>query len=98
MMARIPQTEQAEIIALRGLAWLLSDSERAERFLTTTGCDASTLRQRAGDPALLGFVLDALLGDEAALVDFAAWAEVGATEVSRARALLPGAMPDFHAP
>ena len=97
-MTRIPMAEQAEILALRGLAWLLSDPDRTERFLAFTGCHAELLRQRAEDPALLGSVLDALLEDEAAVVDFAAWAEVEPAAIRRARGMLPGAMPEFQAP
>ncbi len=90
--------DHAEILALRGLAWLLSDPDRTERFLTTTGCDAESLRNRADDPTLLGSVLDILLEDETALLDFAAWAEIDPAKIHRARMALPGAMPEFQAP
>lgn len=90
--------DQAETLALRGLAWLLSDPDRTERFLALSGCDAETLRRRADDPTLLGAVLDALLEDEASLVAFAAWADLAPTAIARARRLLPGAMTELQAP
>jgi hypothetical protein len=45
-------------IALSALAWTLGDDTRAQRLLALTGLEASDLRARLGDPA----VLDAALG------------------------------------
>lgn len=45
-------------VALRALAWTLSDDARAQRFLALTGIDAAQLRDHAGDAA----TLDAVLG------------------------------------
>lgn len=78
--------------ALRALAWLVGEEERAQRFLASTGCDFETLRRRAGEPEVLGAVLDFLLGDEAALLDFAATAELAPNMVAAARRFLPGTM------
>jgi Protein of unknown function (DUF3572) len=84
--------DQAEIIALQALAWLITDEDRAGRFLTLTGCDGETLRQRAGQPEVLGSVLDFLLEDEATLLDFAQSADMDPTIIPRARRYLPGTM------
>lgn len=84
--------EQAEVIALRALAWLITDENLAGRFLSLTGCDGESLRQRAGQPEVLGSVLDFLMSDEQALLDFAQSAEIAPEVIGRARHRLPGAM------
>jgi hypothetical protein len=48
------------------------------------------VRARAADPEFLGFVLDFLLSDEAALVAFAEEAGIAPDRPLRARAALPG--------
>lgn len=82
----------AEVTALRALAWLVGDEDRTMRFLAITGCDAEALRRRAGEPEVLGAVLDFLLEDEAALLDFAAFADMPPNTVAAARRFLPGTM------
>jgi hypothetical protein len=83
----------AEITALRALAWVVGDQDRAGRFLASTGCDADTLRRRAGEAEMLGAVLDFLLDDEGSLLAFADAADLPAQSVALARVALPGAMP-----
>ncbi len=51
-------------IALAALVWTLSDEARATRLLSLTGLDADELRDRAGDPVLLGAVIAFLGGHE----------------------------------
>ena len=92
-----PSREQAEVIALQALAWLISDEDMAGRFLTLTGCDGDSLLQRAGQPETLGSVLDFLLEDEKALLDFAQEAGVAPEVIGRARRLLPGLMAEHSA-
>jgi hypothetical protein len=87
--ARIPAPD---VTALRALAWVVSDQDRATRFLALTGCDADTLRRRAGEPDVLGAVLDFLLEDEAALLAFADDCDLPAQAVALSRAALPGAI------
>ncbi|KIL99876.1 hypothetical protein CCC_02665 [Paramagnetospirillum magnetotacticum MS-1] len=88
--ARIPPVS-AEITALRALAWVVTDQDRAMRFLAATGCDSQTLRQRAGEAEVLGAVLDFLLDDEASLLAFADEQDLPAQSVALARFALPGA-------
>ena len=83
----------AEVTALRALAWVVGEQERAARFLALTGFAPGTLRRRAGEAEVLGAVLDFLLEDEAALLAFADAAGVAAHSVALARAALPGATP-----
>jgi hypothetical protein len=80
----------AEVTALRALAWVVTDQDRAMRFLALTGCDAETLRLRAGEADVLGAVLDFLMDDEASLLAFADEADVPAQSVALARVALPG--------
>lgn len=80
----------AEITALRALAWIVADDDLTGRFLAASGADAAELRARAADPEFLGFVLDFLLGDEAALLAFCAATGEKPETPLRARAHLPG--------
>ena len=51
-------------VALRALAWVLSDTARAERFVALTGLAPETLRAIAGQPATHRAVLDYLCAHE----------------------------------
>lgn len=81
---------EAETLAARALGWMAGDADLLGRFLALSGAAPADLRPRAADPEFLGFVLDFLLADEAALVAFAAAEGVRPDQVSRARAALPG--------
>jgi hypothetical protein len=67
---------QAEALAVQALAWMASNPDLIGRFLAMTGAGPADLRVRAAEPEFLGFVLDFLLSDEAALVAFAADASI----------------------
>ncbi len=87
---------QAEALAVRALAWMAGDEELIGRFLATTGAGPGDLRARAAEPEFLGFVLDFLLADEAALIVFAAAENIRPDLPMRARAALPGgALPNW---
>ncbi|HUS52486.1 MAG TPA: DUF3572 domain-containing protein [Thermohalobaculum sp.] len=81
---------QAEALAVQALAWMAGDPELIGRFLAATGAGPADLRVRAAEPEFLGFVLDFLLSDEAALVAFAAAANIRPDLPMRARVALPG--------
>jgi len=49
-----------DVVALLALGWILSDENRAHRFLDLTGLDAGQLRAGAGDPVLLAATLEFL--------------------------------------
>jgi len=55
-------------LALRALAWTLSDAARAARLLALTGLTPDGLRAGAGAPAVLAAVIAFLEGNEADLV------------------------------
>jgi len=50
------------------LAWVLSDTPRAERFLALTGLSSEILRNAIGEPATHRAVLDFLCAHEPDLV------------------------------
>jgi len=81
---------QAEALAVQALVWMAGDADLVGRFLAATGAGPADLRARAADPEFLGFVLDFLLSDEAALVAFAAVERIRPEQPMRARAALPG--------
>jgi hypothetical protein len=85
------ERDAAEALALRALAFLAEDPERLGRFLALSGIGPGELRSRAGDPALLGGVLDHMLSDERLLIAFAEANELDPEEAARARRHLPGA-------
>jgi hypothetical protein len=62
--------ERAEILALQALAWLAGRPEDIDRFLANSGLGAGELRHAAGQPHLLGAVLEFLLANEPLLLDF----------------------------
>ena len=82
--------EQAETLGLQALGWLVGQEELADAFLGSTGVSAEELRSRAADPEFLGFVLDFLLADEAALLAFCEQIDIQPDRPFRARAALPG--------
>ena len=55
-------------MALGALAWILSDTPRAERFLALTGLSPDTLRAAVGEPSTHRAVLEFLCAHEPDLV------------------------------
>lgn len=82
--------ENAEVIALKALEWLIAHEELGAIFLGSTGMGAEDLRQSAGDAQTLLGVLDFLVMDDAWLLDFAAWGQLDPEDIMTARAALPG--------
>ena len=82
--------EAAETLALRALAWIAGEERLSGAFLAASGASAEDMTLRAGDAEFLGFVLDFLLADEPALLDFTAAAGLPRESPMRARAALPG--------
>jgi len=86
----LPGEEEALALSLKALAFILRDEARRERFMALTGIDAAALRAGAGEPELGIAVLDHLLGDETALLLFAAEEGIDPTIPRRARMRLSG--------
>ena len=83
-------TQQAEIIALKALAFLAADTELMDRFAALSGVAPNDLVGRAGDGEMLAGVLDFLLSDEAVLTDFCAAHDIDPEHPAAARQELPG--------
>lgn len=86
---------RAEQIALAMLGFIAREEELAAGLLGASGADASDLRVRAQDPDFLGFVFDHLMGDDLAAQAFAEEHGLGAEDLRKARAQLPGAAPEW---
>jgi hypothetical protein len=85
-----PPEFDPETLALRVLAHVAQDQDLLPRFLAVSGLDADSLRARAGDPALLGGLLDFVLFDDALVLRLAQELEVEPEAFARARQRLPG--------
>lgn len=64
--------EDVQGLALRALVWTLGEPDRAQRLLDTTGLFPADLRARAGEPAVLGAVINFLCNHEPDLIACAA--------------------------
>ncbi len=69
-MARITQTQSAEILGLQALGWLAGDQDALERFMNASGLDLAGLRAAAAQPETAIAVLDFLLANEPLLLGF----------------------------
>ena len=85
--AAMPRDE-ADAIALQGLAFLAEDEARMARFLAITGMDPAGLRDRVGTPELNRAVLEHLAGDESLLLVFAATSGIDPERIAPAIAAL----------
>jgi Protein of unknown function (DUF3572) len=80
--------EQAESLAIQGLQHIAGDSELLARFLALSGIDPQDLREAASSPAFLSGVMDFFMGDEPALLAFAASIGEAPETIAAARAAL----------
>ncbi len=81
--------ETAEALALRALAWVLSDDAHVRRFLALNGLAPAAIRRAPDDPGVLRGALDYLLGHEPDLIAFCDSAGLAPELPARARAALP---------
>jgi hypothetical protein len=89
MPPKIPLPDP-ETLALQALAYIASEDDRLQRFLSLTGIEPGSLRGLAQDPAGLGAVLDYMLGWEPLLLEFAAAENLPPEGIAAARRKLPG--------
>jgi len=88
-----PKTlENAEILALTGLEWLVGEQDGIQRFLDQSGTDADALLQAAGSPEMAVAVLDFLLANEDLLLRFCESATISPKELHLARYRLGGTL------
>ena len=89
-------SDAAEIMALQALNWLLAEEELLPVFVGATGTSAEDLAARAGDPELLGSVLDFILMDDAWIAGFCGTHGLPMDAPMQARQALPGgALPNW---
>jgi hypothetical protein len=62
------EVDEAFIVSLRALSWILSEPARANRFFGLTGVNPEELRERAEDPSLLVACISFLEGYEPDLI------------------------------
>ena len=93
-MIRRPTTDEAEALALQALAFLASEPERIEPFLSATGLNPANLRQSAGEPGFLTAVLDHIGSSDSLLLEFAGNLRLNPEIVADARRVLAGPEPD----
>lgn len=82
--------EEAEVIALKCLAFLAEDEQRLNRFMSLSGLSPGDLKTGANQPEFLGGVLDYLLSDEKLLLSFIGSQGLEPEVPTLARRLLPG--------
>lgn len=82
--------EEAETLALCGLAFLAADERRLGALLAQAGWTLAELRAGAADPEVLAGILDFLIGDEKLLVGFCADIGDRPERIIQARRALPG--------
>jgi uncharacterized protein DUF3572 len=80
----------AETVGLKALTFLAGSPDAFGRFLTLSGIDSDSLRQRAGEPECLAAVLEFLLGNEELLTQFCEGESVDARTVHLASVRLGG--------
>jgi hypothetical protein len=86
----VANLEAAEALALRALAYVIEDPERASRFLDVTGLAGTDLAAQLHSAAFLGGVLDFVLEDDTLLAGVAGAADLPPEAVRVARRQLPG--------
>ena len=86
----VANQEAAEALALRALAYVIEDPERASRFLGVTGLAGTDLAAQLDNAAFLGGVLDFVLEDDTLLESVAGAADLPPEAIRFARRQLPG--------
>ncbi|MBX3508454.1 MAG: DUF3572 domain-containing protein [Parvibaculum sp.] len=82
--------DDAEMLAIKALGHIAADGDLLGDFLSLSGLSPDELRERAGEPEMLGGILDFMLADEARLLAFCEAAELRPELPARARLALPG--------
>jgi hypothetical protein len=83
--------ERAIEIGQEAIGWLLVRPERLIELVTQSGLTLEAVPGLIEDPEFLGFVLDFVMGSDAAVLDFAAHAGLRPEEPGEAQAALAGA-------
>ncbi len=86
--APVQEGEEAAMLALMALGWIVADARRAERLLALTGLDADALRAGIGEPSVLSAVLAFLEEHEPDLIACAGEIGVDPAALVAARGVL----------
>jgi hypothetical protein len=81
----------AEILALKALAYLAHSPDDLERFGALSGVTLADLKARADDPEILAAILDFILVSDDLITGFCETVEIDPRELHAARRALPGA-------
>ncbi|MES1991255.1 MAG: DUF3572 domain-containing protein [Pseudomonadota bacterium] len=84
------KADQAELIAIQALSHIAAEEDLLYAFVDMTGLSPDDLRSRAGEPEILGGVLDFILMDEHRLINFCETVRLRPEMPGMARRLLPG--------
>ncbi len=84
-MSDMDQIERASGLALQALGWVLSDENRAQRFLDLTGLSPDGLRSAIGDKATHRAVLEFLCAHEPDLTGAARHLEIDPAQLAAAK-------------
>jgi hypothetical protein len=84
------KADQAEFVAIQALGHIAGEEDLLFAFVDHTGLSPDELRARAGEPEILGGVLDFILMDEKRLLEFCGAANLRPEIPGIARRLLPG--------
>ncbi|KPN62185.1 Protein of unknown function [Aliiroseovarius crassostreae] len=84
------KSEDAEVIGLTALTWLVGNEELLPVFLGASGAGIDDLKQGAGNPEFLAAVLDFLTMDDDWVVEFCRANTLPYDAPMRARHALPG--------
>lgn len=82
--------ENAEIIGIKALGWLVAEDDLIGQFLNMTGSSVDDMRARAQDPEFLGYVLDFLMLSDETVIAFCEAVSLPTDAPMQARMLLPG--------
>jgi len=84
------KADQAELIAIQALGHIAAEEDLLYAFVDMCGLSPDELRARAGEPEILGGVLDFILMDEQRLISFCETVHIRPEMPGIARRLLPG--------
>ena len=82
--------EQAEMIGLQAVTWMIGNDELRDVFLGASGLAEQDLRDGLGDPAFLGSVLEFICQDDTWVIGFCDANGLAYTDPLTARNVLPG--------
>ncbi|MFZ3034828.1 MAG: DUF3572 domain-containing protein [Parvibaculum sp.] len=82
--------DQAELIAIQALGHIAAEEELLFAFVDLTGLSPNDLRSRAGEPEILGGILDFILMDDQRLLAFCEATNLRPEMPGMARKQLPG--------